>query len=127
MLTLYKHVRSILTNNGHQVVDYNSSVYSENDELLEGVNKTNDAKVQLFISFHMNSYNKNAHGTEAWTYSPNSSANQYAKALINNYVRLEFYNRGLKHSTEFYELKNTYAPSIVFEACFALVKRIYLY
>lgn len=118
MEVLYRYVRDILVSNGHQVVDCNSSAYSESAELSEGVSKANNAGVQLFISLHMNSYNGTAYGTEAWTYSSSSSANQYATRLVNNYARLGFYNRGVKHSTGYYELKNTAAPAIIFETCF---------
>lgn len=124
MNTLYQETAKILRDYGHTVIDCNSKASTENAELREGANKANAAKVDLFISLHMNaSANHNAFGTEAWIHSRGSRALPTAQRLVNNYASLGFYNRGVKYDfddgdLDFYEMRGVDAPNIIFETCF---------
>ncbi|WP_027631914.1 N-acetylmuramoyl-L-alanine amidase [Clostridium hydrogeniformans] len=118
MQDLYKHVRDILVTNGHIVIDCNSNANTVNGELTEGTNKANSNNLELYLTLHMNSYNGNAYGTEAWVYSTSRKSYSVAERLVNNYEKLGFHNRGVKVSTSLHDLRASVAPGIVFETCF---------
>ena len=118
MNTLYSEVERVLEDNGHTVVNCNSSASTVNGELSEGANKANSEGVDLFISLHMNCYNGSANGTEALTWGESSRANVYANRMCENFAKLGFYNRGLKYQPNFYEMRHVDAPNIIFETCF---------
>ncbi|WP_455789250.1 hypothetical protein [Clostridium butyricum] len=54
MQKFYNHVRKLLTEYGHTVVDCNSNASTQ----------ANEANLDLFISLHMNSYDGNSYVTE---------------------------------------------------------------
>lgn len=115
---LFSYVKMILEQNGHTVIDCNSNASTQNAELCEGATKANNASVDLFISLHMNSFNKMAHGVEAWTYGANSRANSIAHRLCNNFARLGYFNRGVQYNAKYYEMRYINAPNIIFELLF---------
>ncbi len=118
MNTLYKCVADILEEHGHIVIDCNSTANSENEELSEGVRKANNANVDIFVSLHMNSFNGQAHGTEAWVHAnAGSFVTSIATRMCDNFANLGFYNRGVKHRN-LYEMTHVNAPNIIFETCF---------
>lgn len=123
MRALYYHVEKLLKQYGHTVIDCNSNANSAKRELSEGANKANSNNVDYFISLHMNASNGKGHGTEAWTYSRDSRANNIAKRLVNNYEKLGYSNRGVKFDyddgdLDYYEMRNIKAPNIIFETLF---------
>lgn len=123
MQNLYKYVRDILVKHGHTVIDCNSNASTASAELTEGTNKANSNSVDLYLTLHMNSYNGNAYGTEAWIYSTNSKSYPIAQRLVNNYEKLGFYNRGVKITTTLHDVRASVAPAIIFETCFCDSKR----
>lgn len=118
MQDLYNHVRDILVKYGHTVIDCNSNTNTASAELTEGTNKANSNNVDLYLTLHMNSYNGNAHGTEAWIYSTNSKSYSIAERLVNNYEKLGFYNRGVKVNPSLHDVRASVAPGLIFETCF---------
>lgn len=117
MQQFYNYVSKLLIENGHEVIDCNSNAATQGMELAEGVHKANSNDVELFISLHMNSYDKVAHGTECHIASTSSRSYEYAKRICSNFELLGFKNRGVKVSS-LYEMKNVKAPNIIFELCF---------
>ncbi len=118
MLNYYHAIKEVWEAYGHTIVDCNSTANSQNGELSEGARKANNASIDLFVSLHMNSYNGNAYGTEAWTYGEGARANPYAKNLVNNFKELGFINRGVKYNKDYYEMQNINAPNIILETLF---------
>jgi len=118
MQSLYRYVKDTLEKHGHEVIDCNSNANTESSELREGTTNANSNKVDLYLSLHMNSFNGNAHGTEAWVYKDSGLAYNIANKMTENYEKLGFYNRGVKVSTGLHDLKYSYAPAIIFETCF---------
>ena len=104
---------------GHSVLDVSPGPMGESADLAYGVNKANEANVELFVSIHFNkaydSYN-GAIGTECWTIGPGGATN-IANRIVNNIGSLGFKNRGVKHS-RLYELRNTKMSAIIVEVCF---------
>ncbi|WP_443660581.1 N-acetylmuramoyl-L-alanine amidase [Clostridium algidicarnis] len=118
MLNYYHAIKEVWEGYGHTIVDCNSNASSEGGELSEGASRANSTNIDLFVSLHMNSFNGNAYGTEAWTYGSGSRANPYAQNLVNNFKELGFTNRGVKYNKNYYEMQNINAPNIIFETCF---------
>lgn len=118
MNVLYSYVADMLEANGHTVINCNSAASTQNGELSEGANKANSEDLDLFISLHMNSFNGQACGVEAWTFGETSRANPVAKRLCDNYAKLGFYNRGVKYNSNYYEMRHIDAPNVIFETCF---------
>lgn len=108
---------------GHTVLDVTPGNMDVNSDLVYGVNKANSWGADLFISIHFNkAYNSytGAIGTETWVYSKTDNYNdeEYAQRIVNGIAGLGFKNRGVKTSTELYELKSTKMPSVIVEVCF---------
>lgn len=118
MQVLYRYVKTCLESWGHTVIDCNSNGWDESQELAHGVNVANSNNVDLFISLHMNSYFGKGYGTECWTHSPSSRAEEKAKRICKNLSSLGWYNRGVKHDSSMYEMRKTDAPNIIVEVCF---------
>lgn len=117
MQEFFKHISKTLTLYGHTVIDCNSNGNSVNAELSEGAAKANNAKVDLFISLHMNAFDGSGNGTEALVSSATSRAIPYATKLCENFSQLGFKNRGVKFQ-KLYEMNHIEAPNIIFEICF---------
>ena len=117
MQEFFKHISKVLTSHGHTVVDCNSNGRTANAELSEGVEKANNANVDLFVSLHMNAFDGNGNGTEALVSSATSKALPYATRLCENFSQLGFRNRGVKFQ-KLYEMNHVIAPNIIFEICF---------
>ena len=117
MQEFYKAVSRLLTSYGHTVIDCNSNGANANIELSEGATKSNNAKVDIFISLHLNAFDGSGNGVEALVSSANSGAVSYATNLCNNFSQLGFKNRGVKYES-LYEMNHVQAPNIIFEMCF---------
>lgn len=119
---------------GHTVYDCtvdNASTVSKN--LSEIVSKCNAHTVDLDISIHFNSGakdkkgNGDTAGVEVFVYKKGGIAQEYAQKVANEISKLGFDKRkdktspcdGVKISTGLYVLKNTKAPAMLIECCFA--------
>lgn len=86
-------------------------------DLSHGVNKANDWGADFFISIHFNnaySHYNGAIGSEVYCYRDIPEAHKAQQALVS----LGFKNRGVKTTTNLYELRHTDMPSMLIEVCF---------
>ncbi len=112
---LIKHLR----NAGHTVLEIKSTEKTENKDLAYRVKKANDWKADLYIDLHMNSFNKTAKGFEVLIYdSRHKDVVQKANAICENFKKLGFVNRGIKHRPDLYVLRNTTMKAILPEIGF---------
>lgn len=117
MKKYYIAVKQVFEEYGHTIIDCNSNAATQSGELSEGADKCNNNNCDLFISLHMNCYDKNAHGTEVLVSSANSTAYKYAQRLVNNFASLGFANRGVKFE-KLYEMNHIKCGNIISEICF---------
>ena len=113
-----KRLSEMLIEKGHKV--HNCTVDKSNSELYDRVTKANSVNIDLFVSLHLNAYNKtnNPMGVETYHYASSSKGKQYATAIQNNLVKMVGWkNRGVK-TGNFYVLKNTKAPAVLIELGF---------
>lgn len=115
MQKFYNAVRNVLVKYGHTVINTNSNASSAYYELREGAAIANDNNVDLFVSLHMNA--GGGTGTEAWIY-PNSRATAVAQKMVNNFNSYGFVSRGVKSTTEYFEMNGVVAPNIILETMF---------
>jgi len=118
MQKFYEVVAALLRSKGHTVIDCNSNGLNAGAELSQGAAAANNAKVDIFISLHMNASNGQGHGVEALVSSVNSKAYSAAQRLCDNFAALGFTNRGVKTNNGLYEMNHVAAPNIIFEMCF---------
>lgn len=116
---LYNKVKALLESLGYIVVDCNSNANNVNGELNEGTNKANKNKVDIYITLHMNSFNKSARGTECWCYDTNSkTAIGIATRICANISKLGTPNRGVKYNKGYHDLNSSNMQSIIVESIF---------
>ena len=102
---------------GHTVYDCtDEDGTTVNQNLSNIVKKCNSHNVGLDISIHFNASNGQGHGVEVWGY--NSGTDSISSRICNEISKLGFTNRGVKHSTQLYVLRNTRASTILIECCF---------
>lgn len=106
---------------GHQVIGCRpSSASSVGNSLQQRCSIANANNVDIFVSLHFNSFNKQANGTEVFATS--DTGRSIAKRILDNIVKLGFFNRGVKDGSHLYVVKNTNAPAILVESCFCDAK-----
>ena len=106
----------ILVKNGHYVVETCPGRCSTlNQSLKYRVTVANLENVDVFVSIHFNAVNFSAHGTEVYALSKTGGA--IAKSILDEIVKLGFYNRGVKLAN-FYVLRHTTMPAVLVECCF---------
>jgi N-acetylmuramoyl-L-alanine amidase len=76
----------------------------------------NNAKVDIYVSIHFNGFNQQAHGTEVYAIS--EQATKIAQPVLDEIVKLGFFERGVKSGNHLYVLRNTDMPAILVECCF---------
>jgi N-acetylmuramoyl-L-alanine amidase len=114
-------VVSKLKSLGHQVVGCRpSSAGSVGSSLQQRCNIANNNNVDVFVSIHFNSFNKQANGTEVFAVS--DTGRSIAKRILDNIVKLGYFNRGVKDGSHLYVLRNTSMPSVLVECCFCDAK-----
>lgn len=120
------YVVSALKSAGHDAYDVSPGAMSTNDDLYYGVEQARKLGADLFVSIHFNKcYNhyNGAIGSEAWVYSKSDNLNDetYGQRIVNCLGDLGFKNRGVKTSTDLYELrkcKEYGIPAVIVEVCF---------
>jgi N-acetylmuramoyl-L-alanine amidase len=86
------------------------------DSLSKRCQIANANRVDYYVSLHFNAFNSRANGTEVFAVS--SGSRRLAQPVLENIVRLGFYNRGVKDGSHLFVLKNTDMPAILIECCF---------
>ncbi|AFZ17802.1 N-acetylmuramoyl-L-alanine amidase [Allocoleopsis franciscana] len=110
-------VISKLKSLGHQVINCKPSrASSVGNSLQQRCNIANFNRVDVFVSIHFNSFNRQANGTEIFTGS--DTGRRIAQPVLDNIVKLGFFNRGVKSGLHLYVVKNTNMPAILVECCF---------
>lgn len=118
-MKLFYIVKALLEAQGYIVVDCNSYANSEAIELSEGTYKANIAKVDIYITLHMNSFNGQARGVECWVYDANSIiAKKIASKICSNISSMGIPNRGVKYSIGYHDLANSNMQAIIVENIF---------
>ena len=110
-------VISKLKSLGHQVVDCKPRrASSVGNSLQQRCNIANSNRVDIYVSIHFNSFNRQANGTEVFATS--DRGRRIALPVLNNLVKLGYANRGVKNGSHLYVLQYTNMPAILVECCF---------
>jgi N-acetylmuramoyl-L-alanine amidase len=120
-------VMKLLQAKGHTVYDCTvDNGTSQNDVLHKIVTKCNVHKVDLDVSIHFNaSMTKDLKGdgvnkgVEVCIYQSKSKSKDEAQAVVNEISKLGYHNRGIVLRPSLFYLKNTNAPALLIECCFA--------
>jgi N-acetylmuramoyl-L-alanine amidase len=102
---------------GHEVIECkpnNASTVKES--LTQRCSKANSTKIDTYVSIHFNAFNQQANGTEI--YAVGESGRKLAKNVLDEFVKLGFFNRGVKNGSHLFVLRNTEMPAILVEGCF---------
>lgn len=103
-------VISILKNSG-------LSVGCSTGTLQQRSSYENTNGCKAFVSIHINA--GGGTGFESWIYAKNSDCEKLANCINTKYENsTKMKNRGIKEQPEFYVLKNTKAPAVLFECGF---------
>ena len=117
-------LKKLLVSYGHEVFMSRNNLQDNvgstlSDSLNTRVNLANRYGVDLFVSIHCNSFNKQANGTETLVYSFNSSAMEYAERIQKSIIdKLGTKDRGVKERKDLVVLKNTLMPAVLVETAF---------
>ncbi|BAZ39107.1 peptidoglycan-binding domain 1 [Calothrix sp. NIES-4101] len=116
-LDVGSRVISKLKSLGHEVIDC-KPVRASNvkDSLSRRCDLANNTKVDLFVSIHFNAFNQQANGTEI--YAVGTEGRKAAKPILDEIIKLGFFNRGIKNGSHLFVLRNTKMPAILIESCF---------
>lgn len=97
--------------------EYKLNVSCTTGTLQQRAQYENANGCKVFVSIHINA--GGGTGFESWIYSTNSECEKLAKAINSKYeTATKMKNRGVKVQPEFYVLKNTKAPAVLFECGF---------
>ena len=110
-------VISKLQSLGHTVISCKpNSASTVNQSLGSRCDKANNNRVDFFVSIHFNAFNGQANGTEVFAIS--DSGRKVAQKVLDEIVKLGFFNRGVKNGSHLYVLRRTNMPGILIEGCF---------
>jgi N-acetylmuramoyl-L-alanine amidase len=110
-------VISKLQSLGHTVISCKpNSASTVNQSLGSRCDKANNNRVDFFVSIHFNAFNGRANGTEVFAIS--DSGRKVAQKVLDEIVKLGFFNRGVKNGSHLYVLRRTNMPGILIEGCF---------
>lgn len=102
---------------GHEVVECKPNhANTVRESLLKRCDTANNAKVDFYLSIHFNGFNRRVNGTEIYAIS--DKASKIAQPVLDEIVKLGFFNRGIKSGTHLFVLRNTQMPAILVECCF---------
>lgn len=119
MMELAPKVIKLLRSQGHNVLEIKSTEKTENSDLVYRVKKANEWGADLYLDLHMNSYNKKAEGFEVLIYdSRHKDLVQKANLMCENFKKLGFVNRGIKHRPDLYVLRKTNMKALLPEVGF---------
>ncbi|MEH1769286.1 MAG: N-acetylmuramoyl-L-alanine amidase [Nostoc sp.] len=93
-----------------------SSARTVTESLSKRCSTANSSKVDIYVAIHFNCFNGQANGTEV--YATSDTGNKIAKPVLDEIVKLGFFNRGIKSGSHLYVLKHTDMPAILVEGCF---------
>ncbi|MEH2358150.1 N-acetylmuramoyl-L-alanine amidase [Nostoc sp.] len=93
-----------------------SSARTVTESLSKRCSTANSSKVDIYVSIHFNCFNGQANGTEV--YATSDTGTKIAKPVLDEIVKLGFFNRGVKSGSHLYVLKHTDMPAILVEGCF---------
>ena len=93
-----------------------SSARTVTESLSKRCSTANGSKVDIYVSIHFNCFNAQANGTEV--YANSDTGRKIAKPVLDEIIKLGFFNRGVKSGSHLYVLKNTDMPAILVEGCF---------
>lgn len=102
---------------GHTVIPCKpNSASTVNRSLGSRCDKANSNRVDFFVSIHFNAFNGKANGSEVFAIS--DSGRKVAQKVLDEIVKLGFFNRGVKSGSHLYVLRRTNMPGILIECCF---------
>ncbi len=102
---------------GHEIVECKPDrANSVGDSLRKRCAKANASKVDVFVSIHFNCFNGQANGTEVFAAS--DTGRRIAKPVLDEILKIGYFNRGVKSGSHLFVLKNTDMPAILIEGCF---------
>ena len=102
---------------GHTVISCKpNSASTVNQSLGSRCEKANNNRVDFFVSIHFNAFNGQANGTEVFAIS--DAGKKVAQKVLDEIVKLGFFNRGVKSGSHLYVLKRTNMPGSLIEGCF---------
>ena len=102
---------------GHTVIPCKpNSASTVNQSLGSRCQKANNNRVDFFVSIHFNAFNGQANGTEVFAIS--DAGRKVAQKVLDEIVKLGFFNRGVKSGSHLYVLRRTNMPGILIEGCF---------
>lgn len=102
---------------GHTVIPCKpNSASTVNQSLGSRCEKANNNRVDFFVSIHFNAFNGQANGTEVFAIS--DAGQKVAQKVLDEIVKLGFFNRGVKSGSHLYVLRRTNMPGILIEGCF---------
>ena len=102
---------------GHTVIPCKpNSASTVNRSLGSRCDKANSNGVDFFVSIHFNAFNGQANGTEVFAIS--DGGRKVAQKVLDEIVKLGFFNRGVKSGSHLYVLRRTNMPGILIEGCF---------
>lgn len=93
-----------------------SSASTVRESLSKRCTIANGSKVDIFVSIHFNAFNRQANGTEIFATS--EQGRKIAKPVLDQIIKLGFFNRGVKSGSHLFVLRNTDMPAILVECCF---------
>ncbi len=112
-----KKVIAKLESLGHTVISCKpNSASTVNQSLGSRCEKANNNGVDFFVSIHFNCFNGQANGTEVFAIS--DAGKKVAQNVLDEIVKLGFFNRGVKSGSHLYVLRRTNMPGILVEGCF---------
>lgn len=93
-----------------------NSASTVNRSLGSRCDKANSNGVDFFVSIHFNAFNGQANGTEVFAIS--DTGRKVAQKVLDEIVKLGFFNRGVKSGSHLYVLRRTNMSGILIECCF---------
>jgi N-acetylmuramoyl-L-alanine amidase len=102
---------------GHEAISCKpDSASTVSQSLGRRCDTANRNKVDLYVSIHFNAFNGKANGTEVFAIS--DAGKKIAQTVLDEIIKLGFFNRGVKSGSHLYVLRNTNMTAILIECCF---------
>jgi N-acetylmuramoyl-L-alanine amidase len=102
---------------GHEVIECKpQKAGTVRESLSQRCDRANSAKVETFVSIHFNAFNQQANGTEV--YAVGQQSRKVAKTVLDEIIKIGFFNRGVKNGSHLFVLRNTNMTRILVEGCF---------